>query len=224
MAWRFWKYLQEFMAKYATDDMVERAFVVWALILAMLWGNNAPYLFDPDHQSNLAINIYLVWRGSVLVCEVYYAFFIHHIRNRISIQALFIIPVLPLWISADYVDIDVKAGLVFAAVIAENIAHLLIESPFINDRFMHANDKIERIDPDHWIGRIKDFYTIILGEAVLSLIRASPLGEGITSRASGGVSALVIYYVLNGFYFNGDQSKQYVHAMKRSWWRKNLWL
>lgn len=215
------------MSKYATDDMVERAFVVWALILAMLWGNNTPYLFDPDHQSNLAINIYLVWRGSVLVCEAYYAFFIHHIRNRISIQALFIIPVLPLWISANYLDIDVKAGLVFAAVNAENIAHLIIESPFINDRFMHANDKGERIDPDHWTGRIKDFYTIVLDEAVLSLIRASPLREGITSRASGGVWALVkvvIYYVLNGFYFNGDQSKQYVHAVKRSWWRKNLWL
>lgn len=149
------------------------------------------------------------------MCEGYYALFIHHIRNRIIIQALFIIPVLPLWISANYLDINVKAGLAFAAVNVENIANLIIESPFVNDRIMHANDKVERINPDHWTGQIKDFYIIILGEAVLSLIRASPLKEGIRSRASGGVSALIIYYVLSGFYFNGDQSKQYVHAMKR---------
>ncbi|KAL8797774.1 MAG: hypothetical protein Q9195_000126 [Heterodermia aff. obscurata] len=225
MAWRFWKYLQDFMAKYATNDLVERAFVVWALILAMLWGNNATFLFNPEAQSNLAIGIYLVWRGSVLLCEAYYAFFIHHIRNRIILQTLMIIPVLPLWIVADFYGIEIKAGLAFAAATLEAMAQTFINSPFITDRFLHADDRGEGFHADHWVERIGDFYIIILGEGVLSLIRGSPLEEGLTLHANGGVLALIAYYVLCGFYFNGDQSRRHIHAAKRAtWWTKSLWL
>lgn len=225
MAWRFWKYLQDFIAKYDTDDLVERAFVVWALILAMLWGNNATFLFKPDSQSNFAIGIYLVWRGSVLLCEAYYAFFIHQIRDRIILQKLVIISVLPLWIVAEFYGIEVKSGLGFAAVVVEAMAQTLIDSPFVVDRFLHADDRDDSFNADHWIERISGFYIIILGEGVLSLIRGSPLEEGITLHADGSVLALIAYYVLCGFYFNGDQSKRRIHAAKRAtWWRKSLWL
>ena len=44
IAWRMWKNLDEFMNKYHTNDFVERIFVIWALMLAMLYGNNAPYV------------------------------------------------------------------------------------------------------------------------------------------------------------------------------------
>ena len=114
-----------FHGQYATNDLVERAFVVWALILAIIWGNNATLLFNSDSQSNLAIGIYLVWRGSVLLCEACYAFFIHQIRNRIIIQTLVIIPVLPLWVVAGFYGIEVKAGLAFAAVVVETMAQIL---------------------------------------------------------------------------------------------------
>ena len=211
------------MAKYATNDMVERAFVVWALILAMLWGNNAPYLFNQEAQSNLTISIYLVWRGSVMLCEAYYALFIRHIRSRISFHALFIIPSLPLWIAAYYFTIDVKAGLAFAAVNVENLSQFIIDTPFITNRFIHEKDRGDRFNVGHWVERTNDFYIIILGEGVLSLIRGSPLEEGISRRAGGGALALIAYYVLSGFYFNGDQSKRYIHAVRRTWWRNTLW-
>ena len=210
------------MSKYSTNDLVERAFIIWALILAMLFGNNAPYLFNSENQSNLAINIYLVWRGSCLLVEIYYSLFIHHIRRRIMIQAIFIIPVLPLWLAADACKINAKAGLSFAAINVEYYAQTLIDTPLIH-RFLHELDQGERIDSDHWTERIQDFYIIILGESVLSLIRGSPLEKGISLRTSAGVLALIIYYTLSSFYFSGDQSRRYIHAVKRTYWRKNLW-
>ena len=82
----------------------------------------------------------------------------------------------------------------------------------------------ENLDLDHWVERIQDFYIIILGEGVMSLIKGSPLGHGITDQAGTVVLALLAYYVLSGFYFNGDQSRRYVHAVRRTWWRKMLWL
>ena len=85
-------------------------------------------------------------------------------------------------------------------------------------------EHLESFDADHWVERIQDFYIIILGEGVLSLIKDSPLGHGITRQAGTGVFALIAYYVLSGFYFNGDQSRRYVHAVRRTWWRKFFWL
>ena len=188
------------------------------------WDNNAPFLFSPKDQSNLAINIYLVWRGSVLLCEAYYAFFIPHIRNRIALQVVFIVPILPLWIVAEFQKVDLKAGLAFAAVNMEVLAQFIIESPLVTNRFLHAHDRGERTNADHWVERINDFYIIILGEGVLSLIRGSPLRRGFTWQAYGGVLALIIYYALSGFYFSGDQSNRHIHAVRRAWWRKNVWL
>lgn len=46
IAWRIRNGLHEFMSKYHTNNLVERLFVVWIIILAMLHGNNAPYLLD----------------------------------------------------------------------------------------------------------------------------------------------------------------------------------
>ena len=222
MAWRFWRYLQEFMAKYSTNDLVERAFIIWALILAMLFGNNAPYLFAREGQSNIAIIIYLVWRGSVILIEIYYCLYIHHIRRRVMIQGIFIIPELPVWIAAEYCKGEVKVGLAFAAINIDFYLQTLFDTPLVN-RHLHELDQGEKIDSSHWTERIQDFYVIILGEGVLSLIRGSPLGKGITLRTSAGVLSLLAYYALSSFYFNGDQSRRYIHAVRRSYWRKNCW-
>lgn len=131
------------MAKYAANDMIERASVVWAFILAMLWGNNAPDLFDPDAPTYLTISIYLVCRGSVLGCECNYAIFIHHIRRRLVFQSSFIFPVVPIWIVAIYKNGNVRVGLMFAAVNIENVTGFLIDTPLITNRFLDENDRRE---------------------------------------------------------------------------------
>ena len=139
------------------------------------------------------------------------------------IQSSFIVPVLPLWIVAMYCNNILKAGLCFAAINVENLAGFIIDTPYITNRFLHEKDRGERFDATHWIERINDFYIIILGEGVLSLIRGSPLGRGITRQAEGGILSLIMYYTLSNFYFNGDQSKRYIHAVRRQWWRNSLW-
>lgn len=220
IAWRIWKDLQEFMSKYHTNDLVERLFVVWIIILAMLYGNNAPYLIGDS--SSVAVIIFLVVLGSFMAVETAYSVFIPSLRREIILRVAFAALSLPLWISALYVANPVKAGLIFTAIVVGYLTAALMASPPI--KRLLKQDHIEKFDADHWVERIQDFFIIILGEGVLSLIRGSPLGHGITDQAGIGVSALVAYYVLSGFYFNGDQSRRYVHAVRRTWWRKLLWL
>lgn len=223
IAWRIWKDLQEFMSKYHTNDLVERLFVVWIIILAMLYGNNAPYLLDPgDSSSNVAIVVFLVVLGSFIVVETAYSVYIPSLRREIALRVALVALSVPLWISAIFVAIPTKAGLVSAAITVEYLAAIFVATP-LAERLL-KQDRSENFDADHWVERIQDFFIIILGEGVMSLIKGSPLGQGITDQAATGVLALVAYYVLSGFFFNGDQSRRYVHAVRRTWWRRTLWL
>ena len=223
IAWRIWKFLQEYMSKYRTNDVIERTFVVWALILAMVYGNNAPYILESDNQSNLAITVYLVFKASLTLVETYYSIHLPHIRRRVMAQTALALPILGLWIPAYWFKpYPTKAAFLFAAVTLEYWTVSILETP-LAEKFLN-DDRKEIFNMDHWVERVQDFYIIILGEGVLSLIRGSPLGEGLTTQAAAGVGALWIYYSLSGFYFNGDASKRYIHAVRRVWWRRFLWL
>lgn len=222
IAWRIWKDLQEFMGKYHTNDLVERLFVVWIIILATLYGNNAPYLLDSRPPSNVAIVLFLVVLASFIVIESAYSVFLPSLRRELALRAAFGAVTLALWIPAMYVTNPAKDGLVFAAIILEYLMAAIMTTPPV-ERLL-KKERYENLDMDHWVERIQDFYIIILGEGVLSLIKGSPLGHGISDQAGTGVLALVIYYILCAFYFNGDQSRRYVHAVRRNWWRKILWL
>ncbi len=222
ISWRVWKDLQVFMTKYQTNDLVHRFFVVWIIILAMLYGNNAPYLFDGRDSSNVAIIIYLVILGSFLIVETAYSIYIPSLCREMILRGAFTLLVLPFWIPATFFTYPTRFGLIFAAIFTEYLMTALITIPPVVR--LLRQEHLEDFDADHWVERIQDFFIIILGEGVMSLIKGSPLGRGITDQAGTGVLTLVAYYVLSGFYFNGDQSRRYVHAVRREWWRKLLWL
>ena len=221
LAWRFWMYLQQFMSKYHTHDVLESVWIIWALILAMMYGNNAPYLFDNDVRYSLAISLYLVFKASLLVIEAYYSLHLPHLRKRVILQTALSMPLLGLWLPAYWFYYPTKAALIFCAVTLEYWAAAVLDVPWAQ-RFLQ-DDRKEIINWDHWIERLQDFYIIILGDGVLLLVKGSPLGSGITAEAGAGVSALWVYYVLSCLFFNGDLSRRYVHAVRRTWWRGILW-
>ena len=225
IAWRLWKYLQEFMTKYATNDLIERLFVLWVLILAMLYGNNAPYLLvTTDAQDNIAIIIFLLARGSILALESVYAIFLPTIRRSVLLRMGAVIPVWGLWIGAIFVQYPTKAGLVAISITLEVATGSLMSLPALERLLGLGREREKADDLDHWVERIRDFFIIILGEGVLNLIRGGPLGRGLNNHTWVGVLALGLYSMLSGLYFNGDQSRNYVHAVKRTWWRGELWL
>lgn len=220
IAWRLWKYLQDFMSKYRTNDIIERLWVVWALILAMGYGNNAPYLFDEEAKTSFAISLYLAFKASMLAIEAYYSLHLPHIRRRTVLQSALGVPLLGLWLPAYWYSYPTKAALVYCAVTLEFLAAAVFDTP-LAERFL-KDDRKEIFNRDHWVERVEDFYIIILGEGVLNLIRNSPLGKDITPKAGAGVSALSVYYVLSCLFFNGDLSRRYIHAVKRTCWRRIL--
>lgn len=223
IAWRLWKILQDFMSKYATNDLIERVFVFWYLILALMYGNNAPFLFEPEDQdqSDVALAVYLVAKGSLIGLETIYALFISSLRRQVFLRLAVAILLSGPWIAAFFVRYPAKAGLVFTGVILDYFVDIIFNSPWMIGVLHEERSKVE--GTDHWIERLRDFFAIILGEGVLNLIRGSPLGHGLNYYFGSGLVGLGIYYYLSVLHFSGDLSRTSVHATKRSWWRRSIW-
>lgn len=219
-----WMNLSNFMNKYHTNDTVERLFIIWQLALAMIYGNNAPDLVDDtaESQTNIPIIVYLISRFSYTVLEGAYSVYLPFHRRGALLRFLTALPTVGIWIGALYTVYPVNAGLLITAIFMEFLIYSLVETPLFEKFLREERSKV--FDADHWVERIQDFFIIILGEGVLNLIKGSPLGRGITPEAGTGVVAMIIYFFLSALYFNGDQSRKYVHAVMRTFYRKALWV
>lgn len=223
IAVRLWKNLQEFMTKYHTSDFVERMFVIWYLALATLYGNNAVYLLDAEKESNTAIGVYLVSKGSLLAIEIAYSIFLPIQRRGILVRTTIVGWISsPFFIAAAFQSQALKTVLLTVGIALEYSLAALVDTPLF-ENFLRE-ERARPWDSDHWVERIQDFFIIILGEGVLNLIRGSTLGVGLTRQSGMGVLALMMYYLLSSLFFSGDQSRKYVHAVRRSFWTKSLWL
>ena len=223
IAARMWKNLQEFMIKYHTNDFMERIFLIIYLALAALYGNNAVYLLDAKGESNTAIVVYLISKGSITLVEAAYSFFLPTQRRGIAIRLCLVgWPTLAFFISSCFVRPGLKATLLSIGVVLEFVMASFIDTP-IFERWL-KDERARPYDADHWIERIQDFFIIILGDGVLNLIRGSPLGEGLSRRAGAGIISLCLYYMLSSLFFNGDGSRKRIQAVKRIFWRRTLYM
>lgn len=212
------------MNKYHTNDTAERIFIIWQLALAMTYGNNSPYLIDDtaEDRTNIPVVVYMISRFSYTVIESIYSIFLPFTRRGVLVRFLAALPTLGIWIAALYTQYPVNTVLLITAIILEFVIQSLVDTPLF-ERLLRE-ERAKPFDADHWVERIQDFFIIILGEGVLNLIRGSPLGRGITIQAAAGFLALSMYFYVSGLYFNGDQSRKYVHAVKRTFYRKVLWI
>jgi low temperature requirement protein LtrA len=222
--WRMWDYLREYIGNFYKDDLTDRNFIVWILILSVLYGVNAPFAFSPVDEGNslkLLIAIYLVARASFLGAQLIQAMFIPFLRRQFLFQLVSTVVTGGLWIAAIYIQYPSKFALLILANALEQPLAMLHASP-VGDKLLSGGWK-RTVNVDRYVERHEGFFIIILGEGVFRLIEGSPSGMGINSHTGTVLTALLLYYILHWIYFNGDQSKSFVHAVRRTWWKPFLW-
>lgn len=224
--WRTWDHLRAFCINFFVDDILQRNFIVWILILSVLYGINAPFAFDAQGEGGkssltLLIVVYLILRFSFLAANVAQAFFIPYLRRQTLFKFCATIVSSALWIAAIYVHYPAKIGLLIAANAIEHPVDIFLASP-IADAWLTPGWK-RSTHVDHYVERHEGFFIIIIGEGVFRLIEGSPSGWGLNERTGTVIIALVMYYLLHWLYFNGDHTKQFVHALRRTWWKPVLW-
>jgi low temperature requirement protein LtrA len=223
--WRLWDYLRDFGSNFYKDDVIQRNFMVWILILSVLYGVNAPFAYTPNEEEGssltLLIVIYLIARGSFLCAYALQAFFLPFLRRQVLFQIVTTTAIGGLWIAAIFVPFPGKLGLLVAANAVEHPLSVFMSSPAAS-RLLTGGWEYST-DVEHYIERMEGFFIIILGEGVFRLIEGSPSGMGLNAATGTVLTALLLYYCLHWLYFNADQSKAYVHALRRTWWKTFLW-
>ena len=222
--WRVWDYLREYGSNFYKDDVIQRLFMIWILVLAVLYGVNAPFAFVPDGGKNslqVLICIYLVIRASFLAAHLIQCICMPFLRRLFLFQLVTTILGSGLWIAAIWVHYPYKIALLVVANLIEHPIALFMASP-LSDRLLSGGWE-RSLNINHYVERMQGFFIIILGEGVFRLIEGSPSGVGLNPATGTILLALLLYYVLHWLYFNGDQSKQFVHALRRTWYKPFIW-
>ncbi|TVY87012.1 hypothetical protein LAWI1_G008108 [Lachnellula willkommii] len=198
--WRTWDHLRAFCINFFVDDILQRNFIVWILVLSVLYGINAPFAFDAQGEG---------------------AFFTPFLRRQTLFKFCAMLFSSALWIAAIFVHYPAKIGLLIAANAIEHPVDIFLASPIADSWLTPGWKRSTHID--HYVERHEGFFIIILGEGVFRLIEGSPSGWGLNERTGTVILALIMYYLLHWLYFNGDHTKQFVHALRRTWWKPVLW-
>jgi low temperature requirement protein LtrA len=222
-SWRIWNFLREFLNNYYQDDVLQRIFVFWILVLSMFYGNNLVYFAtDTERVKTLLIALYLIIRASFAFMESIYSIWIPWLRRLVAFNFLAALPSAGLWVAAMYVPGGAAAGPAAAAVVWEYTIPLLMESPL--RRYLIPSEYRKEVDPRHLTSRMGNFFIITLGEGVMLQIKEGPLKIGITGTAGTSVWALCIYFLLAFLYYNRDQSDRYIPAVTHMGWRAMGWI
>jgi hypothetical protein len=211
------------MNSYYQDDVLQRFFVFWILVLSVFYGNNLVYFpTDTDRVKIVLVTLYLCIRTSFCVMECIYSIWIPWLRRLVFFNFLAALPSAALWIATIYVPDGAAAGPAAAAVVLEYTVPLILDSPL--RRHFIPSEYRKEVDAKHLTARMGNFFIITLGEGVMLLIKDGPLGIGITGTAASAVWSLSIYFLLAFVYFNRDQSDRYIPAVTHMGWRAMFWI
>lgn len=222
--WRVWDNLRTYTSQFFVDDILQRNFTLWILVLAVLYGINAPYAYNPAGDGDslrLLIVAYIIAKLSFVAAYGLQSIFLPFLRRQFLFQLGFTLITIGIWVGAIFCPYPEKVTLLIVANAVEHPVAVFLASPTA-DRLLTSGLK-RNPDVDHCVDRHEGFFIIILGEGVFRLIEGSPSGLGMNAKTGTVLTALLLYYMIHWLYFNGDQSKEYVHALRRTWWKPVLW-
>ncbi|OAP61237.1 hypothetical protein AYL99_03438 [Fonsecaea erecta] len=210
-SWRIWDAMREFLNNYYMDDMVQRAFTLWVLVLSVFYGNQLAYLTENiDEVKQWVISTYLVIFGAFGLIELAYSVFIKWLRKLVILQTILRLRSIALWVVAIEVSGARAIGPVCGAIFWEYLCPVIIESQLTET--LTPIEVRKALDVHHFQSRMSNFFIIILGEGVLQLIKDGPLGLGLRGSTGDMVWILLIYYEFSFLYFNRDGSMTFVPA------------
>lgn len=219
--WRIWSGLQQFLSSYYMDDMIQRMIILWIMCLALVWGNHAPGflpIFEGSQaHSAVAVATFIIIILSLSLTEAIYSIWIPWMRRIILIIAIAGIPSIALWSAILALSGWPRVWVAVGALVWDYLAMILMHSP-IGGRIQGRKRAKRASDPEHTRRRFEQFFVICLGEGVFLLIRGSPLGTRWDQHILVGCLGFLVYFFVHYIYFNGDQTKTYIHALHRRWY------
>lgn len=217
-AWHIWADLREIMNSYYTDDIVQRAVILWVMALLVLYANNANSVDKDLGALRTTAGAYVCARLTTGLAFLISSFASYQHRVQARILAAFMAGGLLFTIPLFLASVGTRAKIVVVAfmIFYQEFTWALTLSPWIKRKLKLTYSTA--VDIAHEIDRMAAFFIIILGEFVYSIIVGNPAGIGLTSGYAKAVATLVIAFCLNWIYVTGDGSLQATHPIRRSGW------
>ncbi|KZP00219.1 hypothetical protein CALVIDRAFT_325162 [Calocera viscosa TUFC12733] len=224
-----WTYIRELFDAFWSDDMLQRLLVLFIMICLVIYGNNATDVQgawnaeDGEGAGRItAISTYLIAGFVSAQLYLFYTFFVK--SRRAQIRAHFIcwcmVP-LPLWIGTIFAPVRTAAALAAVAVFCEYAIWTGVYSSWAKKIFKLKFSSAVAID--HEIERFNDFFTLVMGEFLFSVISRQPAGPGMPIGAWKCVFVVMIAFSFQLLYVHGSACKTYTHPIRHSNLFASLW-
>lgn len=172
--WRIWDSLRDYTTNYYLDDILQRFFLVWILVLAVVYGVNAPFAYSANDGPNsltLLITVFLIAKGSFLVAQFVHAIFAPFLRRQFLFDLVSTVLISGLFVGAIWTPYPGKIVLLALGNVEQPIG-LFMASP-TGDRLLVSKGFKRKPDVERHVARYEGFFIIILGEGKFKSLTAS---------------------------------------------------
>lgn len=213
-AWQIWSDMREFMDYYYNNDVSQKLYVLWIMVLLVVYANNANYVLESKQMTGLVVGTYIIARFSAFLLTFVYTFFVDEHRRQMRWFILFSSVSL---LMAGFIIIAPLHGKIAIAAVCfgyDVIIYTITFHPWFKKTI--RADYSTAINIEHEVERHGAFVVIALGEYLYTIVSSSPAEMGFNERTARAICVLVTAYCLCWFYFRGEGSSKAVHALRRS--------
>lgn len=221
-AWMVWADIKDFTNYYYNEDLSQKLYIMWILILLTLFANSHYRVLEDSKGAALTIVPYMLCRLSLAVSLMVYSFFIPQHRPQMRLYAVLVTITSCLWIPVIFISTRAKIGVAFAILFLEMLSQMVSFHP-ITKRAMNLTESTA-LNIEHEVERYGVFVTIAIGEFLYKVVAEGPLGTGLTDKFARGVFLLLIAYILFWIYLYGSSCKKATHALRYSSWTAIAWM
>ncbi|CCH45728.1 putative membrane protein [Wickerhamomyces ciferrii] len=213
-----WSDLKDFMNYYFNDDLLQRGFVIWLLVLLITFDNNCEFIDLGDDDENtlwICVGCYSMARLSLSAMLLFYSFFIHEHKIQMRLYGISLIITSLSWFWIFQIHND-SYKWIFAGfmLVIEQVIFCFSVLPWTKRKL--GLEYSTALNIEHEDERFSGFVIIGIGELLYNIVSGSPLQKGLNERLTKGLSILIMGYLIMGIYNHKDGCLRATHALRRS--------
>lgn len=220
--WTIWADIKDFTNYYYNEDLSQKTYILWILILLTLSVNNHSGLLDSQTAAAFTIVPYILCRLSLAFSILFYSFYIpeHRIQQRVYFATLMV--TCCLWVPVIFVNTTAKVVIAVVAIFLKHLSFCVVFLPW-STKTMNLSMSTT-LNIEHEVERLATFVTIAIGEFLFKLTSSLSLGIGYTIAIRRGICMLVTAYTIFWIYYNGGTCDKAVHPLRHSAFRSITWI
>lgn len=220
--WTVWADIKDFTNYYYNEDLSQRTYILWILILLTLSVNSHSAILDSRSGAAYTVVPYILCRLSLAISLLIYSFYIPEHRAQQRLYFCTLIVTCCVWIPVIFVSTRAKIAVSVVAIVLDQVCFCIVFHPRTK-RIMKLTMSTA-LNIEHEVERLATFVTIAIGEFLYKVVAELPLGIGFTTAFGRGCFMLIIAYTIFWLYYNGGTTDKAVHPLRHSAFRAILWI